>query len=94
MSTKRTLHAETFAREILALLAQGDITLADVAHSIDVTPAWLERVVAGEIIELQLLTVLGICRKLRLMPDDIWDAATVAEAFADFPGAAFLDGDD
>ena len=30
---------------------------------------------AGQITELPLLTVLGICRRLRLMPDDIWDEA-------------------
>ena len=94
MTTEHTLPADTFAREVLALLAQGDMTLTDFAHSIDVTPAWLERVVAGEITELQVLTVLGICRKLRLLPDDIWDRETVARAFADFPGAAFLDDDD
>ncbi len=91
MTTEQSLPAATFAHEVLALLAQGDLTLTAFAHSIDVTPAWLERVVAGEITELPLLTVLGICRKLRLLPDDIWDGETVARAFADFPGAAFLD---
>lgn len=84
------LPAETFAHEVLAVLAQGDMTLAALADSIDVTPAWLERVVTGQITELPLLTVLGICRKLRLMPEDIWEAEIVAEAFAEFPGDAFL----
>ena len=82
MTTEKSLPAATFAHEVLALLAQGDLT-----------PAWLERVVAGEITELPLLTVLGICRKLRLLPDDIWDGETVARVFADSPGAAFLDPD-
>ena len=88
------LPAETFAHEVLAVLAQGDMTLAAFADSIDVTPAWLERVLAGEIAELPLLTALGICRKLRLLPEDIWDAESVARAFAEFPGAAFLDDED
>ena len=91
MTAEQSLPASTFAHEVLALLAQGDLTLTAFADSIDVTPAWLERVVAGEITELPLLTVLGICRKLRLLPEDIWDGETVARAFADFPGAAFLD---
>jgi len=93
MTAEQSLPASTFAHEVLALLVQGDLTLSAFADSIDVTPAWLERVLAGEITELPLLAVLGICRKLRLLPDDIWDGETVARAFADFPGAAFLDPD-
>lgn len=94
MATNESLPAEAFGHEVLAVLVQGDISLAAFARSIDVTPAWLERVLAGQITELPLLTVLGICRKLRLLPDDIWDAETVAGAFANFPGGAFLDDED
>lgn len=88
------LPTDIFAQEVLALLAHSGLSLAAFARSIEVTPAWLERVVAGEITELPLLTALGICRKLRLLPEDIWDAETVAHAFAEFPATAFLDDED
>lgn len=94
MATEHTLPAETFAHEVLAVLARGDMTLADFAFSIDATPAWLEKVLTGEISELPLLTVVGICRKLKLLPEDIWDSGTVAQVFADFPGTIFLADDD
>ncbi len=94
MTLERSLPAEAFAHEVLAVLVQGDLTLRAFAFSIDVTPAWLERVLAGEITELPLLTVLGICRRLRLLPEDIWDRELVARAFAEFPGAAFLEDEE
>ena len=94
MATEHTLPAETFAHDVLAALAQGTMTMADFAYSIDVTPAWLERVLTGEITELPVLTVLGICRKLKVMPEDIWDPELVARAFSEFGGGAFVDDED
>lgn len=41
------------------------------ARTVGGTPAWRRRVLAGEITELHLLTALGICRTLRLLPEVI-----------------------
>jgi hypothetical protein len=61
------------------------------ADSIGVHPDWLTKVLAGEITKLPLLTVVAICRHLRLMPEDIWDPAEVASAFSNWPARAFMD---
>lgn len=75
------------------ILSQGDITLAALADSLLVHPDWLQKVLAGEITELTLLTVVGICRQLRIMPEDIWDSGQVADGFRGFPSNTF-DPDD
>lgn len=67
------------------------MTLRAFADSIDVRPEWLTKVLAGEITELPLLTVVGICRRLQLMPEDIWDPGLVATAFSNWSGTAFVD---
>lgn len=87
------LPADRFAQEIRSLLARTDMSLDALADSIDVHPRWLRRVMTGEITELTLLTVVGICRRLRVMPEDIWDPGLVARAFAGFPATTF-DPDD
>jgi len=76
------------------VLADTDMDLATFADSIGVTPRWLARVLAGEITELPLLTVVGICRRLRLMPEDIWEPGLAASAFATWPGRAFFNDED
>lgn len=88
-----SLPADRLAAELLVILTQGDITLAALADSLGAQPDWLQRVLSGEISELPLLTVVGICRRLRIMPEDIWDPAEVAAAFQDFPPNTF-DPDD
>ena len=89
----KSLPADRLAQEILMVLAQGEVTVADLADSLRVHPDWLHRLLVGEIRELSLLTVVGICRELRVMPEDIWDPGDAAEAFRDFPGNTF-DPDD
>jgi hypothetical protein len=91
MPPAKYLPADAFAHQVLLVLAETKMTLPAFADSIDVQPHWLIRVLAGEIIELPLLTVLGICRRLRLMPEDIWDPGLVAHTFSGWPGRAFLD---
>lgn len=76
------LPADQFAQEVRTLIAQGGVILEALAHSIGVHPTWLRKVVTGEITDLTLLTVVGICRRLRLMPEDIWDPDIVARAFS------------
>jgi DNA-binding Xre family transcriptional regulator len=83
------LPADRLARELLMILAQGDITLPALADSLRVHPDWLHKVLAGDITELTLLTVVGICRQLRIMPEDIWESGQVAEAFRGFPPNTF-----
>ena len=62
---ERSLPAEPFTHEVFLLLAQGDVDLPSFADSIGVHPRWLQRVLAGEITELPLLTVVGLCKALR-----------------------------
>ena len=81
MATEHTLPGETFADDVLAVWPRDD-DAGRLRYSIDVTPAWLEQVLAGEITELPVLTVLGICRKLKVMPEDMWDPELVARAFS------------
>lgn len=83
------LPADRFAQEVRALIAHGGVTLDALADSIGVHPAWLRKVVTGEITELTLLTVVGICRRLQVMPEDIWDASLVARVFSAFPANTF-----
>ncbi len=85
----KNLPAERLAQELLTILSQGDITLSALAHSLLVHPDWLQKVLVGEIAELTLLTVVGICRQLRIMPEDVWDPGQVAEAFRGFPCNTF-----
>ncbi len=90
---ERNLPADRLAHELLMILAQGEVTVTELADSLRVHPNWLRRLLAGEIRELPLLTVVGICRELRVMPEDIWDPGEAAEAFRDFPASTF-DPDD
>jgi DNA-binding Xre family transcriptional regulator len=83
------LPAEPLARELLMVLSQGDLTLDELADSLLVHPAWLHRVLAGDITELSLLTVVAICRRLRIMPEDVWAPGQAAEAFQGFPPNTF-----
>jgi DNA-binding Xre family transcriptional regulator len=89
----RYLPADRLAQELLMILAQGDITLPALADSLRVHPAWLHKVLTGEVTQLTLLTVVGICRQLRIMPEDIWEPGEAAEAFRGFPPNTF-DPDD
>lgn len=90
----RYLPAEAFAHQVLLVLAESDMTLPAFADSIGVHAEWLTKVLAGEIGQLPLLTIAGICRRLQLMPEDIWDPGMVAEAFSAWPGRTFLDDED
>jgi DNA-binding Xre family transcriptional regulator len=83
------LPAEPLARELLVLLSRGDLTVNELAHSLLVHPAWLHKVLMGEITELPLLTVVGICRQLRIMPEDVWGPGQAADAFEGFPANTF-----
>ena len=85
------LPADRLAQEMLLILSQGDITVSALAVTIRVHPDWLRKLLVGEIAELDLLTVVGICRELRVMPEDIWDAAQAAHAFREFTADAFRD---
>jgi len=87
------LPADRFAQEARALVAAGAISVHDLARSIGVEPQWLRRVMTGEVTRLTLSRVIGICRRLCLMPEDIWDSGAVAAAFAGFPSDTF-DTDD
>ena len=80
--------AEPFAHYVFLLLAQG-VDARALADSINVTPRWLERVLAGETTELPLLTVVGICNAMRILPDDVWSPAVAAHAFGDWPTNTF-----
>lgn len=86
---ERSLPAEPFTHEVFLLLAQGDVDLPSFADSIGVHPRWLQRVLAGEITELPLLTVVGLCKALRVMPEDVWPPDVAARAFAGWPPTTF-----
>jgi DNA-binding Xre family transcriptional regulator len=86
---ERSLPAEPFAQEVLLLLAQSGIDLADFASSIGVHPRWLHKVLDGRITEFHLLTVVGLCRALRIMPEDVWSREAAARAFAGWPTNTF-----
>ncbi len=86
---QRSLPAEPFAQEVFLLLARNDIALPMFAASIGVHPRWLERLLAGEITELPLLTVVGLCKALRVMPEDVWPPDAAARAFAGWPVNTF-----
>lgn len=86
---ERALPAQPFAHEVFLLLAHTGIGVADFASSIGVHPRWLEQVLAGEITELPLLTVVGLCKALRVMPEDVWPPDVAARAFAGWPVNTF-----
>lgn len=86
---ERSLPAEPFAQEVFLLLVQTGIGVADFASSIGVHPRWLQQVLAGEITELELLTVVGLCKALRVMPEDVWPPDVAARAFAGWPVNTF-----
>jgi hypothetical protein len=86
---ERSLPAQPFAQEVFLLLAQTGIDLADFASSIGVHPRWLGQVLAGEITELPLLTVVGLCKAMRVMPEDVWPPEVAARAFAGWPVNTF-----
>ena len=86
---ERSLPAQPFAQEVFLLLAQTGIDIADFASSIGVHPRWLQQVLAGEITELPLLTVVGLCKALRVMPEDVWPPDVAARAFAGWPVNTF-----
>jgi len=86
---QRSLPAEPFAQEVFLLLARSHIALPAFADSIGVHPRWLERLLAGEITELPLLTVVGLCKALRVMPEDVWPPDVAARAFAGWPVNTF-----
>ncbi len=85
----RSLPAEPFAHRVFLLLAQGRIDLASLASSLGVHPRWLQQVLAGEITELTLLTVVGLCKAMRVMPEDVWPPEAAAQAFAGWPVNTF-----
>ncbi len=82
------LPAEPFAHHVFMLLAQG-VELSTFVDSIGVHPRWLEQLLAGEITELPLLTVVGICKAMRVMPEDVWPPEAAARAFAGWPVNTF-----
>jgi DNA-binding Xre family transcriptional regulator len=86
---ERALSAQPFAHEVFILLAQSGIDLADFASSVGVHPRWLQQVLAGEITELPLLTIVGLCKALRVMPEDVWPPDVAARAFAGWPVNTF-----
>ena len=86
---ERSLPAEPFAQEVFLLLVQTGIGVADFASSIGVHPRWLQQVLAGEITELPLLTVVGLCKALRVMPEDVWPPDVAARAFTGWPVNTF-----
>ena len=86
---ERSLPAQPFAQEVFLLLAQTGIDMADFASSIGVHPRWLQQVLAGEITELPLLTVVGLCKAMRVMPEDVWPPDAAARAFAGWPVNTF-----
>jgi len=91
---ERSLPAEPFAQEVFLLMAQTGIPLEAMASSLGVHPRWLRRVLAGEITELPLLTVVGLCKAMRVMPEDVWPPEAAARAFAGWPVRTFdVDGD-
>lgn len=94
MSTEHTLPAETFAHTVLVVMGQSGMSVTEFADTLDVEAEWLQAMLAGEIVELHVLVVARLCRRLGLLPEDIWNPAAAAEAFADTPGTAFLDDDD
>ena len=83
------LPASRLAQELLLLLAQGDMTLCALARSLRVDTAWLHDVVSGKIARLSLPTVIGICRQLSVMTEDVWEPGQAAEAFRDYPAGTF-----
>lgn len=86
---QRSLPAEPFAQEVFLLLAGSDVALPAFADSIGVHPRWLERLLAGDVTELPLLTVVGLCKALRVMPEDVWTPDVAARAFAGWPVNTF-----
>ena len=86
---ERSLPAQPLAQEVFLLLAQTGIDIADFASSIGVHPRWLQQILAGEITELPLLTVVGLCKALRVMPEDVWPPDVAARAFAGWPVNTF-----
>ena len=86
---ERSLPAEPFAQEVFLLLAQTGIAMADFASSIGVHPRWLQQVLAGGISELPLLTVVGLCKALQIMPEDVWPPDVAARAFTGWPVNTF-----
>lgn len=86
---ERSLPAQPFAQEVLLLLAQTGIEMADFASSIGVHPRWLQQVLAGEITEFPLLTVVGLCKAMRVMPEDVWPPDAAARAFFGWPVNTF-----
>jgi hypothetical protein len=86
---EQSLPAEPFAHEVLLLLAQTGADLAEFASSIGVHPRWLRKVLDGRITELPLLTVVGLCKALRIMPEDVWPSDAAARAFVGWPTNAF-----
>lgn len=86
---ERSLPAEPFAHDVLVLLAQTGIDVAEFASSIGVHPRWLRKVLDGRITELPLLTVVGLCKALRVMPEDVWPPDVAAWAFAGWPVNTF-----
>lgn len=86
---ERSLPAEPFAHEVLVLLAQTGIDLGDFASSIGVHPRWLAELLGGRITDLALLTVVGLCKALRIMPEDVWPPEAAAPAFAGWPTNTF-----
>ncbi len=86
---ERSLPAQPFAQEVSLLLAQTGIDMADFASSIGVQPRWLQQVLAGEITEFSLLTVVGLCKAMRVMPEDVWPPDVAARAFAGWPVNTF-----
>lgn len=85
---EQSLPAEPFAHHVFLLLAQG-VELAPYAASIGVHPRWLEQVLAGEVAELPLPAVVGICNAMRVLPDDIWSPQAATNAFRDWPANTF-----
>lgn len=88
------LPADSLAQVIRSVVAGGGISGEELAASIGVHRAWLRKVMTGEIVELPLLAVAGICRRLRTMAEDIWEPGLAARVFRDFPSGAFEPDDE
>ena len=82
------LPAEPFAHQVFLLLAQG-IALEAFAASIGAHPDWVQRLLLGEITRLPLLPVVGFCRAMSIMPEDVWPPDVAARAFSDWPPDTF-----
>ena len=88
------LPADMLAQVFRSVVAGGGISVEELAASIGVHRDWLRQLMTGEIVELPLLTVVGICRRLRIFPDDIWYPGLVARLFRNFPSGAFYPEDE